>query len=45
MKPSLPKLLDFKVPKKVADRYRSFGIILLNDEDGCHLAELENDWP
>ena len=43
MKPSLPKLLDFKVHQKVADRYRSFGIILLNDEDGCHLAELEND--
>ena len=34
MKPSLPKLLDFKVHQKVADRYRSFGIILLNDEDG-----------
>ena len=43
MKPSLPKLLDFKVHQKVADRYRSFGIILLNDEDGCHIAELEND--
>ena len=43
MKPSLPKLFDLKVHQKVADRYRSFGIILLNDEDGCHLAELEND--
>ena len=43
MKPSLPKLLHFKVHQKVADCYRSFGIILLNDEDGCYLAELEND--
>ena len=42
-KPSLPKLLDFKVHEKVGDRYAEFGLLLLNDEDGCYLAELEKD--
>ena len=42
-KPSLPKLLQFKVHEKVGDRYAEFGLLLLNDEDGCYLAELEND--
>ena len=42
-KPTLPKLLDFNVHKKVADDYYVFGIKLLNDEEGCILAEIEHD--
>ena len=42
-KPSLPKLINLKVHEKVTDQYRMFGILLLNDEDGCRLAELDND--
>ena len=43
IKPSLPKLLQFNIPEKVASNYDSFGIILLNDEDGCVLNDIEND--
>ena len=43
MKPSLPKLLQFKVPQKVGTRYSDFGIFLLNDEDGSQIQVLEND--
>ena len=43
MKPSLPKLLQFNVPTKVASKYYNFGVILLNDEDGCLLDVIEND--
>ena len=43
MKPSLPKLLEFKVPEKVGSNYSIFGVILLNDEDGGLLDVIEND--
>ena len=43
MKPSLPKLLHFNVPTKVVSKYYEFGILLLNDEDGCLLDVMEND--
>ena len=43
MKPSLPKLLQFNVPTKVVSKYYEFGILLLNDEDGCLLDVMEND--
>ena len=42
-KPSLPKLLQFKVPQKVGTRYSDFGIFLLNDDDGTQIQILEND--
>ena len=42
-KPSLPKLLHFKVPQKVGTRYSDFGIFLLNDDDGTQIQILEND--
>ena len=40
-KPSLPKLLQFKVPQKVGMRYIDFGILLLNDEDGSIIETIE----
>ena len=43
MKPSMPKLLQFNVPTKVVSKYYEFGILLLNDEDGCLLDVMEND--
>ena len=43
MKPSLPKLLQFNVPTKIVSKYYEFGILLLNDEDGCLLDVMEND--
>ena len=43
MKPSMPKLLQFNVPTKVGSKYYNFGVILLNDEDGCLLDVIEND--
>ena len=42
-KPSLPKLLQFKVPQKVGTRYSDFGIFLLNDEDGSIIQTIEAD--
>ena len=42
-KPSLPKLLEFQLHQKVVSDYTLFGIHLLNDRDGCRLAELDND--
>ena len=42
-KPTLPKLLDLKVPAGVSDKYKEFGIILLNDEDGKKMAVIKND--
>ena len=43
MKPSLPKLLTFKVPQKVGAHYSDFGIFLLNDEDGSRIRVIEKD--
>ena len=43
IKPSLPKLLQFNIPEKVASNYYNFGIFLLKDEDGCVLDVIEND--
>ena len=42
-KPSLPKLLQLKVPQKVGTRYSDFGIFLLNDEDGNLIETIEAD--
>ena len=42
-KPSLPKLLQFKVPQKVGTNYLNFGIFLLNDEDGSQIQVIDND--
>ena len=42
-KPSLPKLLQFKVPQKVGTNYLNFGIFLLNDEDGSQIQIIDND--
>ena len=41
-KPSLPKLLKLKVHQKIVD-YTSFGILLLDDEDGAHIGQIKND--
>ena len=43
VKPSLPKLLQFKLPQKVGICYSDFGIILLNDEDGSLVETMEAD--
>ena len=43
VKPSLPKLLQFKLPQKVGICYSDFGIILLNDEDGSLVETMETD--
>ena len=42
-KPSLPKLLQFKVPQKVGTNYLNFGIFLLNDKDGSQIQVIDND--
>ena len=42
MKPSLPKLLQFKVPQKVRTQYSNFGTFLLNDEDGSIITQIEH---
>ena len=42
-KPSLPKLLTFKVPQKVGAQYEPFGLLLLNDGDGCIIEAMEHD--
>ena len=42
-KPSLPKLLRFKVPQKVGAQYLDFGCFLLNDEDGSLIEAMEVD--
>ena len=42
-KPTLPELLDLKVPANVSDKYDEFGIILLKDEDGKKMAVIKND--
>ena len=36
--PTLPELLKLKVPQWVADKYKTFGIFLLNDETGVKTA-------
>ena len=42
-KPTLPKLLDLKVPAYVSDKYEEFGIILLKDDDGTKMDVIKND--
>ena len=42
-KPSLPKLLTFKVPQKVGAHYEPFGCLLLNDDDGSIIEAMEHD--
>ena len=42
-KPSLPKLLTFKVPQKVGVHYEPFGCLLLNDDDGSIIEAMEHD--
>ena len=44
VKPSLPKLLQFKLPQKVGTGYSDFGTILLNDEDGSLVETMEADY-
>ena len=41
--PTLPKLLDLKVPVRVRDKYEEFGIILLQDRTGDEVAVIKND--
>ena len=40
-KPSLPKLLTFKVPQKVGVNFAGFGCLLLNDDDGSIIEAME----
>jgi hypothetical protein len=39
-KPSLPKLLQFKVHEKVRANYSFFGTLLLSDDDGSIIEKL-----
>ena len=43
-KPSLPKLLTFKVPQKVGAHYEPFGCLLLNDDDGSIIEAMEHEY-
>ena len=38
--PSLPKLLQLKIPQKISDKYFDFGIFLLNDETGSRVDSI-----
>ena len=40
--PSLPKLLELRVPLLVSDKYHSFGIMLLDDKQGNKMAIIRN---
>ena len=42
-KPSLPKLLTYKVPQKVGVKYAGFGCLLLNNDDGSIIEAMEHD--
>ena len=42
-KPSLPKLLGLKIPRKVGAEFMQFGVLLLDDEDGTHIDALEDE--
>ena len=42
-KPSLPKLLGLKIPRKVGAEFMQFGVLLLDDEDGTHVDALEDE--
>ena len=42
-RPTLPELLDLKVPLRVRDKYQEFGIILLQDNTGDEIAVIENN--
>ena len=39
--PSLPDLLQLKVPQEVGANYRIFGILLLNDDTGCRVDAIQ----
>ena len=39
----MPELIDLRVPLRVRDKYREFGIILLQDKEGDKVAVIEND--
>ena len=41
--PTLPQLLKLDIPLHVADKYKSFGIFLLDDKNGNKTAVIEND--
>ena len=41
--PTLPQLLELYIPLHVADKYESFGIFLLNDDNGDKMAIIKND--
>ena len=42
-KPTLPKLLEMKVPLHVGEKYEAFGIHLLNDTTGGKMAFIKHD--
>ena len=41
--PTIPKLLDLKIPRLVSDKYELFGITLLNDKDGNRMAIIKDE--
>ena len=41
--PALPELLRLRVPQKAGAHYSTFGILLLNDETGSRMANIENE--
>lgn len=43
--PSLPDLLQLKVPQEVGKHYKTFGILLLKDDTGCLVDAIEGTSP
>ena len=43
--PSLPDLLRLKVPQEVGAHYKTFGILLLNDDTGCRVDGIKGASP
>ena len=41
--PTLPKLLELKIPLRVRDKYESFGTFLLNDDTGEKIAVIKDN--
>ena len=39
----MPDIIQYKVVQEVGDKYRTFGIFLLNDETGAHVETMKQD--
>ena len=43
-RPTLPQLMQLKIPEKVGPNYRKFGTFLLQDDTGCVVQSMETNY-